>query len=259
MINALQLHRRARETTCEEMVTARTCVAHNIRQCANNAQHVKATTLGPEAADDRLAYPEAIETADLPIVNNILGSRGVGIGPAVTTFTASETDSATHPAHALGEIPSWATMTAGGPLPTSTASILSPQATKILDRTSMLATSRASLDRIYSAVILPDGSIAAQPRENLRLVDWARNRAKGWGHAPVSADLLEIAIVAHNGVRRELGDAKANQRLAEREPHRRQIRANRAPPRPLPRPALRVGAEGQKRHCHQRQGLDNAR
>lgn len=62
---------------------------------------------------------------------------------------------------------------------------------------STVATSRASLDRVFPAVRLGDGTVVAHHPINLRLVDWARNRARRLMTISCS-DALEAAIVIHN-------------------------------------------------------------
>lgn len=201
---------RVHRVDCGDMAKPILCHTHFIREKAADCEQVRALRLMVERADPRLPVIPNLVDEPVPVVDPVLGSYGVDIGPAVCAFLASldsGPDSlATRAARALGIIPSWACLAA---VETGLAPLISPRVAQILDRVSMLATSRASLDRVFPAVRLGDGTVVAHHPINLRLVDWARNRARML-MTILCSDALEAAIVIHNFVRVVLGSQRAD-------------------------------------------------
>lgn len=89
--------------------------------------------------------------------------------------------------------------------PPRTVSPLASQIADVSDRSAILAAATMTLDRHLPAMITDTSGIGAHVAENMRLIDNARNWAKGSRHSSLQADLLEAAIVAHNVLLPALG------------------------------------------------------
>ncbi|CAO1637429.1 unnamed protein product [Parajaminaea phylloscopi] len=207
-------HVRAVRTDCEEMVTERICFAHWVSITARLGGIAFRLVLLPERDDPRLHNESSLlVAAEVPRIDCVLSAKGQEeIGLLTAIFLSTEDLSvATRAAHALNLLPKWARIEAVG----RTSAGLADRIDTALDRSAIISASRASLDRIYPAIVLATGKIGAHVRENLRLVDTARNWAKGGDHPTTVADLLEAAVVCHNAVRAALGDEVADSRLQE--------------------------------------------
>lgn len=166
-----------------------------------------------ESQDRRFVSTEGLFESQVPQVDTVVSGSWHPEGGAVLLIFLSCADTAISDrcARALGLLPSWFTLAA---LP-STPGVLSPRVQHALDRSSIMRSATPSMDRIWAYQFLEGDKIGAHCQTNVRIVDYARNHARGRTHSAKQADLLEIAIVANNTIRHALGDAVADQLLAE--------------------------------------------
>lgn len=167
----------------------------------------------PDNSDARFPDPGRLREALVPPIDTVLSALGNEAPGAVTAIflPCSDVGLVDRCGEVLGRVPAWTRISA---LPQGQR-LLSPEVERVLDRTDLLSTARPSLDRIMSFEILEGGVVAAHTPTNVRLIDSARNWARGQRHSAKEADLLEAAVVINNSVRAVLGDARADAMLEE--------------------------------------------
>ncbi|CAO1632453.1 unnamed protein product [Parajaminaea phylloscopi] len=182
-------HDRPQAMRCSEMMTHRQCLDHWVWGKLARRRAPWPQTYEPDDSDSRLVRPTALLAAQVPRLDTCMSSLGSDESAvAAAIFVSSAvTDVVDRCAVALELVPKF----------------------------DALHASRPSLDHLMTVHISSDGAIAAHTPANLRIVDTARNMARGRRHSALQADLLEAAIVCNNVVRSVLGDAKADSRLAE--------------------------------------------
>ncbi|CAO1637437.1 unnamed protein product [Parajaminaea phylloscopi] len=213
-IGLTKTHQGPQRKQCADMLAERACVAHYCSHVASYATVPFRVVLGAEKKDSRLCKDtEDIRKIEVPRIDSCLSARGTEeVGLLVATFLTSQNYAVTsRAAQSLSLIPAWADLRAVGAMEAGG----SMSVTTVLDRNSIRAASRASLDRVYPAIVLGSGNIGAHVPGNMRMVDSARNWPKGGLHTTMVADLPEAAIVCHNALRWALGDNVADAKLAE--------------------------------------------
>ncbi|CAO1617958.1 unnamed protein product [Sympodiomycopsis kandeliae] len=204
-------HARLEPKACKEMVTGLECRDHYIVMIAGGAQKPHSELYWPEHGDERFVDPSGLRSATLPQTDTTLLSMGSPDIASTIALYVSCTDPSLvdQCAHTLRLIPDFISFAS---LPTSPLGS-NASVNTVLDRTSILSGAMCSLDRIYCGVVLEDNRIAAHHPTNVRIVDWARNWARGVGHTARQADLLEAAVVVNNVLWAALGDALAQEML----------------------------------------------
>lgn len=166
-------HLKSEEKPCAEMAIGTTCIDHHLGSLVRHAYRPVRETYSPENLDDRFVQPpERLLQSQLPLVEAVVSTDGTyEIAAVRATFLACDDEVATRCAHALRVIPPWMNMAA---LPRPQR-ILSPRVERVYDRSAILHSASASLDRIWTYEINDAGQVAAHSVTNVRVTDLARN------------------------------------------------------------------------------------
>ncbi|PWN20137.1 hypothetical protein BCV69DRAFT_220951 [Microstroma glucosiphilum] len=84
-----------------------------------------------------------------------------------------------------------------------------------LDRQNILSSTTARIDRIWAFQVDDRGRIGCHEPDNVRLTDWARNKARCPGSLARQSGIFEDAVLTNLVLRPALGDIVADHILAE--------------------------------------------